>query len=173
MTELRDAAVAAVVYQTIEQRAKELKDDAKSRLAELLPGDSIAARWDNEVLGKATMSKGRTKLTVTDAEKLLEWVKATHPTEIVESVNPAFLKALESRAKDMGLGAVIDGEGEVVPGVSITEGEPFVSVRKDKDAPMRIAALLSSGRITLDGVAIEDRAASLREAGYSVPGDTE
>ena len=34
----------------------------------------------------------------------LKWVRRTHPTEIVQSVNPAYVKALEARAKDLGLG---------------------------------------------------------------------
>jgi hypothetical protein len=149
---LRDAAFRAGVWQVIEQRAKELKDEAKAELVGLEVGDTVAGRWDGKVIAKATKSKGRTKLAIHDEAAFLEWVKATHPTEVVESVNPAYVKSLEARAKDLGLGAVIDSDGEVVPGVSIIEGEPFVSVRRDKDAPFVVAQLLSSGRLSLEGV---------------------
>lgn len=152
MSELHDAAFRAGVWQVIEQRAKELKDEAKAELAGLEVGDTVAGRYDGQVIAKATKLKGRAKLRITDEATFLQWVKATHPTEVVESVNPAYVKSLEARAKDIGLGAVIDSEGEVVPGVAIVEGDPVVSVRREKDAPFLVAQLLSSGRLSLEGV---------------------
>jgi hypothetical protein len=150
MTDMRDAAARAVVFQVLEQRAKELKDAAKSELAALEPGDTLAAKWDGQLLGKATMTSGRTKLVVTDEQKLVEWLQWHHPEEITISPNTAYLKALESTARDVG--AVIDKDGEVVPGVELVHGDPYVSVRKEKDAPFVVAQLLSGGRIQLDGI---------------------
>ncbi|KLO25923.1 hypothetical protein ABW16_21410 [Mycolicibacter heraklionensis] len=134
----------------VEQAAKARKDEAKAELAGLEPGDGISARINGVAVGKATMTAGRQKLTVTDSQALVDWVRRNHPTEIVESVNPAYMKALEATAKS--LGAVIDDQGEVVPGVEVTVGEPFVSVRKDKDANGLVAELLTSGRVSLDGL---------------------
>lgn len=148
--ELRDVAARAVVYQIIEQAAKARKDEARAQLSQLEPGDTLAAKWDGQLLGKATMTAGRTKLVVTDEAKLLEWLQRNHPTEIVISPNPAYLKALETLARDVG--AVIDNQGEIVPGVELVHGDPYVSVRKEKDAPFVVAQLLSAGRIALDGV---------------------
>lgn len=147
---MRDAAARAVVFQVLEQRAKELKDAAKAELAQLQPGDTIGAQWDGQLLGKATMTAGRTRLVVTDEGKLLEWLQGNHPTEIVVSPNPAYLKSLESTARNVG--AVIDNQGEIVPGVELTHGDPYVSVRKQPDAPFLVASLLSGGRITLEGL---------------------
>lgn len=147
---MREAAARAVVYQIVEQAAKARKDEAKAELAELEPGDGISARLNGVAIGKATMTAGRQKLTVTDERALVEWVRRNHPTEIVESVNPAYLKVLEASGK--ALGAVIDDQGEVVPGVEITVGEAYVSVCKDKDAPVLVAELLTSGRVSLDGL---------------------
>ena len=96
------------------------------------------------------MTTGRTKLIITDEVKLLEWLRKNHPTEIVISPNPAYLKALESTARSVG--AVIDNQGEIVPGVELVSGEPYVSVRKEKDSPFVVAQLLSTGRIALDGL---------------------
>jgi hypothetical protein len=150
MTDMRDAAARAVVFQVLEQRAKELKDAAKAELAALEPGDTLAAKWDGQLLGKATKTAGRTKLVVTDEMKLRYWVAVNHPSELIQSVNPAYLKALESTAREVG--AVIDKDGEVVPGVELVHGDPYVSVRKEKDAPFVVAQLLSGGRIQLDGI---------------------
>ena len=148
--DLRYAAARAVVFQVLEQAAKARKDEAKAELAQLQPGDTVGGQWDGQLLGKATMTAGRTKLVVTDEAKLLEWLQKNHPTEIVFSPNPAYLKALESTARSVG--AVIDNQGEVVPGVELVSGEPYVSVRKEKDAPFLVAQLLSGGRISLDGI---------------------
>lgn len=147
---MRDAAARAVAWQIIEQAAKDRKDAAKAELAQLEPGDTIAGKWDGQLLGKATKTAGRTKLVVTDEAKLLAWLQYVHPTEIVISPNPAYLKALESTARNVG--AVIDNQGEIVPGVELVHGEPYVSVRKERDAPFVVAQLLSSGRISLDGI---------------------
>ncbi len=59
---------------------------------------------------------------------------------------------LKARAKELGLGAVVSHDGDVVPGVEIVEGEPYVSVRREKDAPFIVAQLLSGGRLSLDGI---------------------
>lgn len=148
--DLRDAATRAVVFQIVEQAAKARKDEARAELSRLEPGDTLAAKWDGQLLGKTTMTTGRTKLVVTDEGKLLEWLQKNHPTEIVITPNPAYLKALESTARDVG--AVIDNQGEIVPGVELAHGDPYVSVRKEKDAPFVVAQLLSAGRVSLDGI---------------------
>ena len=150
MTDMRDAAARAVVFQIIEQRAKELKDAAKAELGELEPGDTLAAKWDGQLLGTATKTSGRTKLVVTDEKKLVEWLQWHHPEEITLSPNAAWLRQIEERARS--LGQPVDGAGELVPGVELTQGEPYVSVRKDKEAPFVVAQLLSQGRIGLEGV---------------------
>ena len=61
MSELHDAAFRAGVWQVIEQRAKELKDEAKAELAGLEVGDTVAGRYDGHVIAKATKTKGRTQ----------------------------------------------------------------------------------------------------------------
>lgn len=152
MSELHDAAFRAGLWQVIEQRAKELKDQAKAELSALEVGDTVAGRFDGQVIAKATKTKGRSRLVVTDELLFTAWVAVEHPTEIVQSVNPAFVKSLEARAKDIGLGAVVSADGVVVPGVEIAESEPYVSVRREKDAPFIVAQLLTSGKLSLDGV---------------------
>lgn len=148
--DLRDAAFRAGVWQTIEQRAKELKDQAKQELLALEPGDAVAGRWEGQAIAKATMTRGKSRLVVTDEQKLIEWLQYHHPDEIVFSANTAYLKSLETRAKQVG--AVIDSEGEVVPGVELQDGTPYVSVRREKEAPFIVAQLMASGRLGLDGI---------------------
>lgn len=149
---LRDAATRAAVWGVIADAAKDRQNEAKAELADLEPGDTVAAKLGGQIVGKATKTKGRSRLSVHDEAAFLAWVKSTHPTEVVESVNPAFVKSLEARAKELGLGPVIDNQGEVVPGVEIVQGDPYVTVRKEKDASVLVAGLLANGRVTLDGI---------------------
>jgi hypothetical protein len=150
VSELHNAAFRAGVWQVIEQRAKELKDQAKAELAALEVGDTVSGRFDGQVIAKATKTKGRTKLAVTDEQKLLEWVEEFAPTEIVRTVNPAYLKQIEARAK--ALGAPVNLDGELYPGLELQDGEPYVTVRREKDAVFLVAQLLSAGHLSLDGI---------------------
>jgi len=145
--DLRDAAFRAGVWQVIEQRAKELKDAAKAELQALEVGDTIAGRYNGQTVAKATMTKGREKIVVTDERALLAWVKKDHPTEVIESVNSAYIKSLE-----IYNGSAIDKQGVVVPGVEVCDGDPYVSVRRAPEAAFVVAQLLSGGLLSLDGV---------------------
>lgn len=146
---LHDAALRAAVFQVLEQRAKELKDEAKAELAALEPGDTVAGRWNGHIIGKATMSRGRQRISVKNERALLEWVKRAHPTEVVESVNPAFMNTLRVVS-----GMVVDGQGEFVDGVEVVEGSPYVSVRKTPDALTVVGELLAHGQLGFDGIKI-------------------
>lgn len=149
---LRDAALRAAVWQTIEAKAKEQKDFARQELTGIPVGETVAASWNGELLAKASMAKGKTRMVVTSEAALLAWVQEHHPTELVVTVNKAFLSSLEARAKELGLGAVIDSQGEVIPGLEVQTGNPVVSVRKEKGGESLVAEMLAAGRITLDGV---------------------
>lgn len=145
MSELHDAALRAGVWSVVAARAKELADAAKTELAALEVGDTVAGKWDGKVIAKATMTKGRERIAVTDEHAFLAWVKRNHPTEVLESVNPAYVRTLKAVNR-----VVIDAVGEVPAGVSVEEGSPYVTVRKDKDAPFIVAQLLSSGALSLE-----------------------
>lgn len=144
---MRDAAARAVVFQVLEQAAKQHKDAAKAELGQLQPGDTIGGSWDGQLLGKATMTNGKSKIVIVNDQQYLEWVRQHHDTEIVESVNPAFMQTF--KVVD---GQVIDALGEIVCGVQAVSGSPYVSVRKQPDAPFLVAQLLSAGRVSLDGI---------------------
>lgn len=150
--QLRDAAMRAAIWQTIEAKAKEQKDIARADLAAIPVGETIAGSWNGELLAKASMAKGKAKMVTTNEAALLQWVQEHHPTELVVTVNPAFLKSLEAKAKTHGLGVVIDSQGEVIPGLEIVTGSPSVSVRREANSDAIVAELLGSGRISLDGI---------------------
>lgn len=148
MSNLHDAALRAGVFQVVEREAKAAKDAARAELMTTLPfGDSVAGRVGDKILAKASWSKGSKKIVVTDEQALLAWVKECHPTEIVESVNPAYVKSL--KAVD---GVVIDADGLPVDGMAVKVGDPSLSVRSESNALELVQQLISDGRVTLDAI---------------------
>jgi len=146
--DLHQAALRAGVFQIIEREAKAAKDAARADLMAALPfGDSVAGRVGEEILAKASWSKGSRKVVVTDERAFLEWVRENHPTEIVESVNPAYLASL----KQVG-DVLVDKDGQVADGVEVVTGNPSLSVRSEKQALELVARMVAEGRVSLDGL---------------------
>lgn len=144
---VRDAALRAGVWQTVEKRAGELKNQAREELKALPFGDSVAGKHGDHILCKASWVKGRQSIRIKDEQALLDWVTNHHPTEVVYSVNPAFVKTF----KAVG-GMVIDSNGEPVPGMTVVEGDPYITVKGNDETPFLVAQLFSTGALSLDGV---------------------
>lgn len=114
--------------------------------AELLPeledGDTKAARLDDgTLLGKVTRTQGRRAPRVTDEHALTQWVKTHYPSEIAESVRPAFRDKLLETVKRHGE-AVDESTGEIVPGIELSVGNPYLSFRAQAGCDEAIAANL-------------------------------
>lgn len=146
MTELHDAAMRAGVFQYIQKRAGDLLALAKQELQSLPNGDTVAGRHNDQVVCKASWVKGRKTIVVDDARALLAWVKERHPEEIVESVNPAFLKTFGE------VEGQVHWQGEPVDFMVVKQGEPYIAVKGNDETPFLVAQLLSSGRVSIDGV---------------------
>lgn len=148
VTDLHALALKAGVFQVVEREAKAVKDAARAELMEALPfGDAVAGRCGDELLCKAAWSKASQKIVVADERALVAWVKEHHPTEIVESVNTAYVKSL----KQVG-GVVIDADGLPVDGMEVQTGSPYLSVRSEKGALELVARMVADGLVTLDGL---------------------
>jgi hypothetical protein len=124
-----------------------LKNQAREALKGLPFGDSVAGKSGEQVVCKASWVKGRQSIRVEDEQALLDWVTNNHPTEVVYSVNPAYVKTF--KAVD---GMVIDAAGELVPGMTVVAGDPYISVKSNDETPFLIAGLLKSGQVSLDGM---------------------
>jgi len=148
MTDLHVVALRAGVFAVVEREAKAAKDAARAELMAGLPfGDAVAGRVGDDLVCKVSWSKGSTKIVVTDERAFLEWVKTHHPTEVVESVNPAYQRSLNLVGS-----AVVDADGVVADGVEVVTGEPFLSVRSEKGALELVARMVASGQVTLNGL---------------------
>lgn len=112
----------AVTIKAVLDYVRALEKQVRGQLEPLIDADGgIAAETrDGQRIGTAKRSKPRATVAVTDERALLAWVKANRPTEIEETVRPAFVDALKARARKHGL-AVLD-DGTVVPGIELVEG---------------------------------------------------
>lgn len=109
--------VAAAAQARAGEYRKMLNADAVAELEE----QGTVPTWRMADIATVSLPVSREKAVVADETALLEWVRRSHPTEIVERVRPAFVAALDKRLM-IGDGQVIDPvTGEIVPGMSVRE----------------------------------------------------
>ena len=146
-----------------------LTDEVKEHIAgtrnvlepRMEPGERIRAELpDGTVIGHVTIGNPSETPTVTDERALLAWVKANKPTEIVESVNPAYVEVLKRQAKAHGH-AFDHDTGEVIPGIGLKESAPSYRPTPDKKQVPLLRARLSE---VIAGGLLELPASNEREA---------
>lgn len=104
-------------------------------LAVVKPGDSrTAVLVDGTRLGRVGVD-ANLDVAVENEGDFLEWVRTNHPTEVFETVRPAFRDHILDDAKR---------NGALPPGVSVVAGEPYVtfSAYSSKTGPALWAQLL-------------------------------
>jgi hypothetical protein len=87
---------------------------------------------------------GRKTAKVTDPAAALKWCLDRHPDEIVQAVNPAYLKALTDYALkvgEVGEPGVDPHTGELLDFIEVQQGSPYVTVTTTKEGVARMQAL--------------------------------
>lgn len=148
----RDAAAEAVVYALIEDVAKERKEEARNWVANHLREDSskgVDAIANGKIIGSVTRSKDSTKLDVNDHAAFLEYAISHQPHLITVDwrAKEAFLKTLKEVEEQW-----VDRDGVIVPGVWHRPSRGSVRVNKDPEARDIVRELLSTGRVSIDGL---------------------
>jgi hypothetical protein len=104
-------------------------------------------------LGAVSLARSAPKAKLTDPGAFTAWVAARYPGELMQVVRPAFAAKILDGAT-AAQAPVDPATGEVVPGVDIAVGEPYVTARPTADARERMReTLLSSGLLQLTGPA--------------------
>lgn len=143
----------------------EVKDAATSARYILEPqvgeGERIRAELpDGTAVGTVTVGKAGEYATVIDERALLDWVRKNKPTEVVESVNPAYLTRLKDQVKKHGH-AFDEATGEIIPGIEMKLGSPSWRPIVDKtQVPLlrsKLADIVGSGLLEIPASA-EERA---------------
>jgi len=138
---VKELAVQLAVVRELEARLKEAKTALNEQLlAGLDEGDrKSAALEDGTKLGSVTKVAARKTPTVVDEGALARWVKKNRPDEIVETVRISYRNVLLGSAKTHGE-AVDESTGEIVPGIEMREGNPYISYRAAEGAGAVIAS---------------------------------
>lgn len=153
MGDMRQAARSAMAAQLISKLVGEHAGTYKTDLLALM-ADSGAERVrvtddDDTDLGSVSVSSGRTLAKVTDVQAFTAWVADRYPYEMVQQVREAFAKKLLDAASAAGE-PVDTVTGEVMPGVEVSVGDSYLTVRPSADAKSRMRETLrASGLLAL------------------------
>lgn len=143
-----DPKATLLLCKWLRDRIKVWETQAKAELG-MRPGERLAGEIGSSHLGFVTLARGK-RSTRVDEDAFTEWVAQRWPTEIVQSVRPAFRAKLLSQALDRG--AVIDDDGVVCEAVTVGSGEPYPTTQLDEQADTTVAELLAKGALGIDGL---------------------
>jgi hypothetical protein len=112
------------------------------------PGDRNSAVLGGILVGAVTLANGRTGSAIADEAAYRAWVERTHPEEIetVTRVRPDFTDRLKAVARKLGE-PVDPATGEQVPGLVVTQGDPYPMVTPAEDAAGHIARAWRAGEL--------------------------
>jgi hypothetical protein len=137
-----DIALALVVLKVLGDQVKEGKAAADEQLrASAMPEDRTAALLpDGAKVGTVNLNNGRVSARVTDRKAFTAWVQSMHPGEVeqVPTVRPAFEKLLLDGCKSKG--GPVDKHGQEIPGVTVSEGDPYPMVKLVDGASEAVSA---------------------------------
>lgn len=132
---------------------KEADVGARSELlTEMATGDRLAAQYDGHVFGAASKVSGRLSPSVSDPDAFAAFVAEHYPTEVVTKVvvRPAFQSAVLEASRKAGEPCTPDGRLDV-PGVTVTQGDPYLVVKPTSDAGQVVARMVADGFLSAMG----------------------
>ncbi len=147
----RKVALLTALKDAVETELESARAEAKSvivKAREELGVKSVEVTLpDGDVVATVTVAGGGESATVFYDDEFLTWVKENHPTEVTETVRPAFSKALLSRVEQSGDRFVDPTSGEVVPGLGTRSRSEYISVRFKPEGREAIAEAWRGGEI--------------------------
>lgn len=158
----REVIASKLIGDFIRQHADAAKSTAHGLMADA-GAERVRVVDDAGIdLGTVSTAASRTSTKVLNEQAFTRWVKEHYPTEVELVVRPAFRKRLLDAAASAG-DPVDLSTGEVIPGVEITAGRPYLVLRPTDAARDRMSAMLTaSGVLALTsgdmGEAIDDAA---------------
>jgi hypothetical protein len=149
-------AVLKVIGDEIGNRVTAVKEGVKDGFAETGTTQAVPELPDGTKVATVSLAGGSTKsASVTEPNTLLAWVLQHHPGEIEQVIRDSYLKKLLDTAKTEGR-AIDPLSGELVPGITVRDSTPYVSVRLRPGGKDAIIAAWRAGELTgIDLVAPE------------------
>ncbi len=145
----RSAMAAQLVAKLVTEHGAGFKSDLLAAMADLGAERIRVADDDGTDLGAVSITPGRVSAKVTDAAAFQRWVSERHPSEMVQQVRESFTRRVLDQAAAAG-DPVDAATGEVIPGVEVSAGEPYLTVRPTAEAKARMRETLqASGLLVL------------------------
>jgi hypothetical protein len=153
MLPLKEIALKVAVLSMLADKVKAALMDARSDQAAAMKdvgADGVNVELpDGQRVARVSLVAGRASARIADAGDFLKWVVQNHPEEIEivpahEQVRPAFVNQLLADACATGQPVDVD-TGELIPGIGVTKGEPYISTSQKR--PKLIEAAWRDGQI--------------------------
>jgi hypothetical protein len=128
---IKDLSLKLAAISLLADQAKKLKDELRAELkAEMdsLGADRVKAELGDEVVAYITTTKPKFKWVIKSDRKALEWFKAYHPGEVIETIRPSSLEAILDKFNYLG-DTVIDPNGEEVDWLEGSLAEPYLTTK--------------------------------------------
>lgn len=121
----------AVLLKALSNAVAKAIGENKDGLADLPEGTTVRVLLEGEVVGSVAMTVGSRSIIVTDEAEFIDWCDEFHPdeVEVITRVRPAYIAHGLTMIDD----AVIDGQGNIVPGVAIRKSPGYLAVKPDKN----------------------------------------
>lgn len=108
---------------------------------------------DGTKIASVSRLDGNRSVKVTDPAAALAWCTKRYPDEIVQAINPAFLKKLLDVAGSLPVGSkgLDPATGEELEFIEVRQGAPYVVVTTTEDGRDRMTALANGFTGMLEG----------------------
>ena len=147
--DIKKLSLELAAISMIADAAKKRKDELRAQLQghmDTIGADRVKAELDGETIAYVTISKPKFKWSILSDRKFLDWVKANHPSEIVESVRESSLDVLLDKFNYVD-DLVIDPNGEPVDWLVGNTSEPYLVTKFHSDGREKLRDAFLSNAI--------------------------
>ena len=132
---IKETSLKLAAVSLIADEAKRVKDQLRQDLQAEMDGigaDRVKAELDGETIAYVSTSKPKFKWIIKSDRKFVDWVKANHPSEIVESVRESSIDVLLDKFQYLD-DLVIDPNGEPVDWLEGSISDPYLVTKFQAD----------------------------------------
>ena len=147
--DIKKLSLELAAISLIADAAKKRKDELRAQLQGEMDGigaDRVKAELDGETIAYVTTSKPKFKWSIISDRKFIDWVKANHPSEIVESVRESSVDVLLDKFNYVD-DLVIDPNGEPVDWLVGNTSEPYLVTKFHSDGREKLRDAFLSNAI--------------------------
>lgn len=147
--DIKKLSLELAAISMIADAAKKRKDELRAQLQGEMDGigaDRVKAELDGETIAYVTTTKPKFKWSILSDRKFIDWVKANHPTEIVESVRESSIDVILDKFNYVD-DLVIDPNGEPVDWLVGNTSEPYLVTKFHSDGREKLRDAFLSNAI--------------------------